>query len=323
MARILITGVTGFVGSYLASALTQKRDCRLYGVARNPEKLLAALHARVTCFNGDLESATFVKDVLNQVKPSEIYHLAGQAFVPTAWSDPWQTFRTNVLPQLNLLQGLIDLGLPARFLSVTSSKAYGAVSEEALPIKEDWPLHPDNPYGVSKASQDMSAQQYYFSHQIPIIRARPFNHIGPRQSANFVVASFARQIALAEAGFSAPVIRVGNLNAQRDFTDVRDVVRAYLMLMEKGQIGQAYNIGAGRAVSIQSILDSLLRLSEIEISIERDPARMRPADQPVLYGDIGKIRREIGWQPEIELGTSLQQILAYWRQQVTVEGATN
>lgn len=317
--RVLITGVTGFVGGYLATVLAQNADLILYGVARNPAKLLPELRSRITCFSGDLTSPTLVQEVLQETKPAMIYHLAGQASVPTAWSDPWQTFQANVLPQLNLLQNLVDLGLEAQFLSVTSSKVYGSVSETQLPIGEDTPLCPDSPYGVSKASQDLMALQYYLSHQLPIIRARPFNHIGPRQGANFVTASFARQIALAEAGKLSPVVRVGNLSVQRDFTDVQDVVRAYVLLVARGRAGEAYNIGSGRAVTVQYILDVLLSLSTIKITVEEDPARMRLSDQPVSYGDISKIRRETGWQPEIHLEESLRQILNYWRQQVAIE----
>lgn len=318
--QVLITGITGFVGSYLASSLARRQDLVLYGVVRNPEKMRPALQEQVTCFTGDLESATFVSEVLSRVKPQAIYHLAGQAFVPTAWSQPWQTFRTNVLPQLNLLKGLVDLGLKARFLSIGSSKVYGPVSEKELPIKEDLLLSPDSPYGVSKATQDLMAQQYYFSHHLPVIRARPFNHIGPRQRANFVTASFARQIALAEAGLAEPLIRVGNLSVKRDFTDVRDVVRAYILLMEKGRPGEAYNVGSGKAVTVQEVLERLLGCSQIPINVEQDPSRMRPADQPVSYGDISKIEWEVGWQPEIALEKSLQQILDYWRRQVKVAG---
>ena len=317
--RVLITGVTGFVGSYLADALIDDPAQKLFGVIRDPEKLRPGLQGQLTCYVGDLESESFVYHVLKEVQPQVIYHLAGQAFVPTAWSHPWQTFQTNVLPQLNLFKSLIDLNLRPRFLSVSSAKVYGQVAESHMPIKEDAPLWPDSPYGVSKATQDLMAHQYYLSHHMPIIRVRPFNHIGPRQAAHFVTATFAQQIALAEAGRSEPVIQVGNLTVQRDFTDVRDVVRAYRLLIEKGLAGEAYNIASGKAIAIEQILNKLLNLSTIEIQVVQDEARMRPADQPVSYGDIKKIARDVGWQPDISLDDSLNDILAYWRQQVATD----
>jgi GDP-4-dehydro-6-deoxy-D-mannose reductase len=317
--RVLITGITGFVGSHLADALIKNPALSLFGVVRNPDKLMPGLRGQLTYYVGDLESESFVRHVLEEVQPQAIYHLAGQAFVPMAWSHPWQTFQTNILPQLNLFTGLIELDLRPRFLSVGSAKVYGQHVGSELPINEDAPLQPDSPYGVSKAAQDLMAQQYFLSHQMPVIRVRPFNHIGPRQAAHFVTATFAQQIALAEAGLSEPIIRVGNLSAQRDFTDVRDVVRAYRLLIEKGPPGEAYNIASGKATTVQEVLNRLLSLSTTEIQVIHDQARLRPIDQPVSYGAIDKIERDVGWQPEISLDDSLKDILAYWRQQVATK----
>ena len=317
MTRILVTGITGFVGGYLASALADKPGVRLYGIARNPTTLLPTLRGRVTLLCGDLESEADTAEIIGQVAPDVVYHLAGQASVAAAWESPWPTYRANIRPQLNLLHNLTVLGLKPRFLSVTSSKVYSSLSVEQMPITEATPLMPDSAYGISKMTQDIMAHQYYLSHGLPVIRARPFNHIGPRQKANFVTASFAQQIARAEAGQSEPIIRVGNLDAKRDFTDVRDVVSAYLKLMEAGVPGEAYNIGSGTAISVQYILDILLSMSHIQITVERDPGRMRPADQPISYGDTTKIRKATGWQPQIKLADSLAQILDYWRAQVS------
>ncbi|HEY85041.1 MAG TPA: NAD-dependent epimerase/dehydratase family protein [Chloroflexi bacterium] len=316
--RVLITGINGFAGGYLATYLNQKQSTTLYGIDISPKGLGSEFEAEV--FVGDLLDEAFVKKVLAQIRPDAIYHLAGQASVSSAWTQPWRTFELNVHPQLNLFKGMAELGLETRFLSVTSSKVYSHACNAKVPFVEDEPICPDNPYSLSKVTEDLMAFQYHLSHNLRVIRARPFNHIGPRQRPDFVTAAFARQIALAEAGLTPPLVKVGNLSAARDFSDVRDVVRAYVMLIEKGRPGEAYNIGSGRAVVIQDILDKLIALSRIEIKVEQDPERMRPVDQILSYGDTGKIKREIGWQPEIPLEDTLANILNYWRKQ-TSEGA--
>ncbi len=313
--RVLITGINGFAGGYLATYLTQKQSATLYGIDISPKRLTSEFKAEV--FVGDLLDEAFVKTVLAQVRPDAIYHLAGQASVSSAWTQPWRTFELNVHPQLNLFKGMVELGLETRFLSVTSSKVYSHACNAKVPFVEDEPVCPDNPYSLSKVTEDLMAFQYHLSHNLQVLRARPFNHIGPRQRPDFVTAAFAKQIALAEAGLTPPVIKVGNLSAARDFSDVRDVVRAYVMLIEKGRPGEAYNIGSGRAIVIQDILDRLIALSRIKIKVEQDPERMRPIDQPLSYGDTGKIKREIGWQPEISLDETLANILDYWRKEVT------
>jgi GDP-4-dehydro-6-deoxy-D-mannose reductase len=197
---------------------------------------------------------------------------------------------------------------------------YGVVSPDKLPVDENTLLEPANPYGVSKVVQDLLARQYYLSHGVDVIRARAFNHLGPRQSPQFVAANFARQIAEAEAGLREPAVRVGNLQAQRDFTDVVDVVRAYALLMEKGRSGEAYNIGSGRPRSVQSLLDTLLKLSKVEVRVEQDPARMRPSDVSVIYGDISKLRADTGWEPTVPFEESMCRVLAYWREDVRRPG---
>lgn len=319
IVRILITGITGFAGGHLATQLAKDKNLTLYGVVRNASGLLPSLQSKVTCFTGNLLSEAFVSEVLTETKPDVIYHLAGQAFVPQAWAAPWETIKLNVLPQLHLFKGLVALNLRPRFLSVTSSKVYGEAISDSMPLKETIPLRPDHPYGLSKATQDLMAQQYYLSHQIPTIRARSFNHVGPRQNPNFVSAEFAKQIAQAEKGLRPPLVRVGNLTPARDFSDVRDVVKAYIALVERGQAGHAYNVGSGNAVVIQTILDHLISLSHIKITVEQDPAKMRPVDYPISYGDISKIKADTGWQPEIPLKQSLEDILEYWREETSKE----
>lgn len=311
--KLLITGIAGFAGSYLATHLFDT-DIDIYGASRQSDILLPQLRDRVTYLQGNLLSEAYVLEILEDIKPDIIVHLAGQPFVPTAWSDPWGTIELNVLPQLHMLKGLIDMGMTnTRFLSITSGKVYGHALPERIPFHEEDHFEPDNPYDLSKVTQDLMASQYYLSHKLPIVRARPFNHIGPRQNANFVTGAFAKQIARIEAGLQEPVMRVGNLSVARDFSDVRDVVRAYAMLMLHGKAGEAYNIGSGRAVTIRHILDTLLSFSDIEISIEQDPSKIRPTDQPISYGSIQKIKKDVGWQPEISLEQSLKDILDYWR----------
>jgi GDP-4-dehydro-6-deoxy-D-mannose reductase len=215
---------------------------------------------------------------------------------------------------------MVREGIGARLLVVASNEVYGSVSRERLPVDEETPLEPVNPYGVSKVAQDLLARQYYLSHGVDVIRARAFNHLGARQSPNFVAANFARQIAEAEIGLREREVRVGNLEAERDFTDVEDVVRAYGLLMERGRSGEAYNIGSGRPRSVSRLLEELMKQSRVAVRVEEDAARMRPTDVAVMYGDIRKLRDETGWEPEVGFEESLCRVLAYWREEVRRPG---
>lgn len=320
MVRALITGITGFAGGHLAAHLLARGDVEIYGVAHDKGHGVEHLGRPVSLTIADLRDPQVVEDVLLDVRPHHIYHLAAQAYVPTAWQAPWDTFENNVRPELNMLQVMVSKDLKARLLVVASNEVYGAVSPDKLPVDENALLEPHNPYGVSKVAQDLLARQYFLSHSVDVIRARAFNHLGPRQSPQFVAANFARQIAEAEAGLREPVVRVGNLQAQRDFTDVVDVVRAYALLMDKGRSGEAYNIGSGQPQSVQNLLDTLLEMSSARIRIEQDPTRMRPSDVPVIYSDITKLRADTGWEPTIPFGESLRRVLAYWRQVVLEPG---
>ncbi len=314
--RALITGITGFAGGHLAQILIDRGDT-VFGVARDLGYSLNHLSQPVEPVIKDMLDAQVVLDLLEEVRPEAIYHLAGQAFVPTAWADPWDTFENNVRPQLNILLAMLKLNLKARLLVVASNEVYGLVPHHQLPVKEDTPLRPDNPYGVSKVAQDTLALQYHLSHGLDVLRVRAFNHIGPRQSPVFVASSFAKQIAEIEAGHKEPVLSVGNLEAQRDFTDVIDVMRAYALLVEHGQPGEAYNVGTGQAHSIQNLLDVLLSYTTATIEIKPDTNRMRPSDVPVIYADNTKLKQQTGWQPTIGFAESLRRVLDYWRQQVS------
>jgi GDP-4-dehydro-6-deoxy-D-mannose reductase len=317
----LITGITGFAGGHLAQILLDRGDS-LVGVARHTQTGLGHLRQAVTLISADLSDPAAVTSLLNDIRPEAIYHLAGQAFVPTAWADPWGTLENNIRPQLNILQAMIRQNSPARLLIVASNQVYGEVEAGQLPIDEDTPLRPNNPYGVSKVAQDMLALQYHLSHGLDVLRVRAFNHIGPRQNPVFVAASFARQIAQIEAGIIEPSIRVGNLTAKRDFTDVTDVMRAYALLVDHGEAGEAYNVGAGQAHSIQYLLDVLLSYSNASINIEQDPSRMRPSDVDSVYADISKLQAKTGWEPNVKFEDSLRSVLDYWREIVKQAGAS-
>lgn len=314
--RALITGINGFAGSHLADFLLAHSDEELYGGVFGDCENIAHLEGRATFIAGDLRDPRFAEHLLEQAQPERIYHLAGQAFPPISWQDPWATLEVNLRAEVNLLDALVKHKSKARVLVIGSLEEHGRVDPQALPITEETPFQPDSPYGVSKIAQDLLGLQYYLSHQLPIIRVRPSNHIGPRQNEQFVTSSFAKQIAEIEAGRRAPVLQVGNLTAARDFTDVRDMVRAYFLALERGRPGQVYTIGSGRAWPISKVLDLLLQQSTTSIRVEQDPTRIRPSDIPVLYCSAAKLQADTGWQPAISLEQSLHDILDYWRAKI-------
>jgi GDP-4-dehydro-6-deoxy-D-mannose reductase len=316
--RILITGITGFVGSHLAEYALSRGDVEVYGTVRwrsrteNIEGILDRVHL-VDC---DLRDAVAVRKTLEEIKPEYIFHLAAQSYVPTSWKAPAETLFTNIISELNLLEAMRDLDLEARIQVAGSSEEYGLVFEHETPITEDNPLRPLSPYAVSKVAQDMLAYQYHRSYGLYTVRTRAFNHEGPRRGHVFVTSNFAKQIAEIEKGKKEPVIEVGNLNARRDFTDVRDMVKAYWLALEKGEPGEVYNIGSGRAVTIREMLDILLSFTDREIEVRPVPERMRPSDVELLVCDCSKFRALTGWKPEIPLEKTLKDTLDYWRERV-------
>jgi len=315
--KALITGISGFVGTHLTRYLLEHTDWQVAGTVFGPYDSIRPWWDRLELYPAELSRLEVVVFILEQAQPDYIFHLAAQPMVSLSHRDPWGTLESNIRMQLNILQALVELQMMhTRLLVVGSSEVYGPVKPEELPIRETQPFRPANPYAVSKIAQDMLGLQYHLTYGVQAIRARPFNHIGPGQRPGFVVPDFAQQIATIEAGQIPPRLRVGNLDARRDFTDVRDVVRAYHLLITQGQAGQAYNIGAGQSHAIQEVLDHLLALSKIKITIERDPARMRPADVPDVVCDLGKLNRDTGWQPTIPFQQSLADVLDYWREQV-------
>jgi GDP-4-dehydro-6-deoxy-D-mannose reductase len=318
--RVLITGINGFVGGHLAEYLLADSEWEVWGLARQAELKLPALHGHVRMVVADLNYPEAVAAALGEACPDVIFHLAAQSNVPHSFADPAGTLVTNTVTQINIFQALLRLHQNPLIVIATSNEIYGLVEPADLPLTEYTPFRPVNPYAVSKAAQDLLAYQYHVSHMLRTIRLRLFNHIGPRQSEQFVVSAFAAQIARIEAGQQAPLIRVGNLSAERDFTDVRDVARAYALAAQRGQVPCAYNIGSGRYVSIRRLLDLLLALSTHEIAIEADQARMRPADVPRMVSDGRLFYTHTSWQPQITLEQTLADVLDYWRQQVRVYG---
>lgn len=310
--RALITGINGFAGGHLAEHLL-RQGWEVAGLALDPDPSLPALRGQVTMHAADLLDAAATQLALEGARPDALFHLAAQAHVPTAFSDPAATINNNLLGQLNLLEAIRRLGLDPTVVVACTSEEYGAVRPDDIPVDETTPLRPNNPYAFSKVAQDFLALQYHLAYGIRTVRLRLFNHIGPRQSDAFVVGAFARQIAQIEQGRQPPLLQVGNLEAQRDFTDVRDVVRAYEVAALHGEPGQVYNIGSGAAVTIQTILDMLTGMSQVEIVVERDPQRMRPVDVPVIACDASRFRARTGWAPIIPLARSLADILDDWR----------
>ena len=314
--RALITGIAGFAGSHLAEYLLSTTDWEVWGTIHRNQDNISHLQERLTLRRVDLRSPAAVVALLAEAQPDRIYHLAGQAFVPASWRRPWETYETNIRNQLNLLEAILATSCQPRVLIVSSNEVYGLVTPEDLPIDEETPLRPASPYAVSKIAQDMMGLQYHLNYDLFTVRVRPFNHIGPRQRPEFVAAAFARQLAEIEAGLRPPVLQVGNLQARRDFTDVRDPVRAYYLALEHGVAGDVYNIGTGTAHAIHELLDILCRLSPARVTVEQDPGRMRPSDVPVVICDAGKLRRQTGWQPRISFVESLQSILDDWRARI-------
>src|SRR5438105_7349443 len=312
--RILITGITGFVGSHLAEyALAQGAEVIGSLRWRSKTEHIEHLRARVTLLESDLRDVLSVRSLLEQGQPDCIVHLAAQSFVAASWQQPVETFYTNAISQTNLFEAMRQLGSKARFLVIGSSEEYGLVEPDELPIRETNPLRPLSPYAVSKVTQDLMGFQYFKSYGLDIVRARAFNHDGPRRGADFATSSFAKQIAAIELALQKPVVEVGDLKPSRDFSDVRDIVRGYWDLLERGTAGEVYNLCSGVDWAIERVLSFLLSQSTARgIEIRPDPERFRPSDVPVLRGSFEKIERAVGWRPRIPLEQTLGDLLEYW-----------
>jgi GDP-4-dehydro-6-deoxy-D-mannose reductase len=315
MRRVLVTGVTGFAGSHLVDYMLERGDCEIVGIQRWRSRTENIEHFmdRIAMVECDLRDASSTRDTIEKVRPDWIFHLAAQSFVPTSWTAPTESLSTNIIGQVNLFEAVRKLGMKCRIQLACSSEEYGMVHADELPIRETNPLRPLSPYAVSKVGQDLLGYQYWMSWKLDCVRTRGFNHEGPRRGPVFVASDFAKQIADIEKGRKTPVISVGNLEARRDFTDVRDMVRAYWLALEKCEPGEVYNICTGRDWTIRALLDHLLSLTKAKIEIREDPARLRPSDVPVLLGDNTRFVKATGWQPTIPFEQTLRDMLEFWR----------
>jgi GDP-4-dehydro-6-deoxy-D-mannose reductase len=314
--RVLITGITGFAGSHLADFCLAKGGIDVHGIVRwrSRTENIEHLQGKIKLHECDLRDAGSTRDVVERVRPEYIFHLAAQSFVPTSWHAPSESLTTNVLGQLHIFEAVRKLDHKCRIQIACSSEEYGMVYENEVPITEENPLRPLSPYGVSKVGQDLLGYQYFMSYGTDIVRTRGFNHTGPRRGPVFVCSDFAKQIVDIERGHRDPVMYVGNLEAMRDFTDVRDTVKAYWLALEKGTPGDVYNICQEKSWKIQDILDMLVGLSTARVEVRVDKSRLRPSDVPILKGDCSKFRRDTGWKPEIPFEKTLADIMDYWRE---------
>jgi GDP-4-dehydro-6-deoxy-D-mannose reductase len=316
MKNILVTGASGFVGTHLCRELHQRGETAVWGVTRRKRADLHDSHPGVQWLEGSYTDRAFWRKTIQDVRPQAIYHLAGQAQVTKSWEDPVETMTANVLAQTHMMEALREFPERPTILVIGSSEEYGLVSASELPVREETPFRPLSPYAVSKVAQDLMAFEYFRSYGFRVIRTRSFNHTGPGRPDSYAISNFSKQIALIESGQSEPVIRVGNLKAQRDYIDVRDMVKAYSLAVEKGESGEAYNICSGKPRAMEDVLQELLKLSSVKIGIQEDPARLRPADLPVIYGDASKFVRHTGWRPEISFPQMLGDLLKDWRQRI-------
>ncbi len=313
--KVFLTGMDGFVGGHLVEALLERGD-EVTGTVLDPHQPLRASETaqrQVQAVPIDIRQSGALDETLKQVQPGCVFHLAAVSYVPSADSDPLPAFQTNVQGTLQLLEAVRRQCPQSRVMFVSSGEVYGKADPQQMPLTEDAPVRPANFYAATKRSGELWCEYYHRVHGLDVVLLRPFNHIGPRQSEHFVTSSFARQVAEIEAGHAEPVLQVGNLEAYRDFTDVRDVVVAYLLVAEKAPAGQVLQVCSGRRVQIRQIVDFYLSQAKVKIEVKPDPQRMRPSDVPERWGSFEKLRALTGWQPTIPLEETLQDILDSWR----------
>lgn len=309
--RALITGINGFIGSHLADLLVEK-GLEVWGIyQKSPLNNITHLKEKLKLRKCDVRNRKKMREILKECRPELIFHLAAQSRPDLSWKDPWTTMQINVIGTVNLFESMRELDLDSKVLVACSSAEYGFISEKEGPIREDHPLNPVSPYAVSKVAQDLMAYQYFKNYGLKTLRVRIFGTIGPRKMGD-ACSDFASQIALAERKGGGK-IRVGNLETRRDLTDVRDMVKAFWCLMEKGRDGEVYNACSGKAYRMGEVLEKLIGLAKVKIKVEVDQKKLRPSDEPLILGDNSKIKKECGWKPKIPLEKTLEDILEYWR----------
>ena len=315
--KAFITGIAGFVGSHLAELLLAE-GYEVYGLIRPRTKTdyIESIISKLHLEDADIMDTHSLYTTIARIKPDYIFHLAAQSFVPTSWVSPSVTLEVNIVGSANLFEAVRQVGIDPVIQIACSSEEYGMVLPNEVPIKETNPLRPLSPYAVSKLAMDYLGYQYYESYKIRIVRTRGFNHTGPRRGETFAESTFAKQIALIEKGKQEPVIHVGNLDASRDYTDVRDMVKGYLLSVEKCDPGDVYNICTGKDIKIGDMLKLLLSFSKVNVEVKPDPARMRPSDVKVLLGDNSKFVAKTGWKPQIPFEKTMEDLLNFWRERV-------
>lgn len=313
MEKVLIIGAAGFVGEYLIDYLLKEN---IYSIIATKMQHEIIENSSITIYNLDILNREEINNLLEKYRPTYIFHLAAQSSVALSWKNPALTIDVNIKGSVNLLETVHNLDYTPKILLIGSGEEYGYIQPLDLPVSENNVLRPGNIYAATKACQNMIGNIYADAYKMNIIMVRAFNHIGPNQSPIFVVADFCKQVAEIEKGLRAPILKVGNLKAKRDFTDVRDIVRAYTLLIQKGESGQTYNIGRGAAISIEEILEIILSFSSNRIEVEIDKNRFRPIDIPIIEPDISKITNTIGWKAIISIEQTIEDTLNYWRNKI-------
>jgi len=315
--RVFITGITGPVGSFLADYLLTIPGLELHVFKRwrSDPRPIEHLFGRVTVHEGDVEDAFVLDRAIAAAAPDRIYHLAAQSYPSASWDAPVHTLRTNAEGTLNLLEAVRRHVPQARVHIAGTSAEYGWVGPDEVPIREDRSLRPASPYGVSKVAAELSGLQYHDSFGLHVVVTRSFNHVGPRQGDRCSIQTFCRQMAMAEVGRQEPVIHVGNLEARRDFTHTRDVARALWLLLDRGRPGTVYNLCSGTATRIGDIVQMVVERGRVPVTVQVDPARLRPSDEPILMGDNTRLREATGWEPTVSMEQIVEELLEYWRGQ--------
>lgn len=313
MKKAMIIGAAGFVGNYLIEYLRKESNMDVH-VTKLPHEEMNNNYVKT--YDLDILDKESIASLLFEVRPDYIFHLAAQSSVGLAWKNPCLTIDVNIKGSVNVMDAVRELYYKPRVLLIGSGEEYGHIRIGETPIKEENMIRPGNIYAATKVCQNMIGSIYAQAYDMELMMVRAFNHIGPTQAPMFVVADFCKQVAEIEKGIREPIISVGNLEAQRDFTDVRDVVRAYAMLIEKGEPGETYNVGSGHAVSIREILELIVLLSGQSIKVEIDSNKLRPVDVPIIEADTAKLQKLTGWEPKIALEQTIKETLNYWRERV-------